>query len=748
MTGSDGLSAGVVPRMLPPRPWLADRDNEKQWGLTEAADAERDEAPCLLWLTGVPGVGKSALAVSLAYMLMGRCPDGQFYYELGGSTADGPVNPAEVLAAFLRQLGVPRDEIPDSLIERQASFRNKTFGRRVLLVLDDAASLPQVKELLPSSRRAVVIVTSIARHTGTRIAGFDERNLDELDPSFSTELVARYLGDERVANEPEATEELISVCGRLPLGLEVMCGVIASRPHRRLADFVAPLAADPARTYHRFVGDSRLFVPFDFVLRSHSDDLARAYLTLSLHYGPAVRVRVAAGMLGCPMSEAQDVLDDLVQANLLKRLPDGGYRFHAFAAWYVRQRADEELAHDDRVAAVRALVRCRLEWAVGLARSLWPGRPWIGDVFTQVPPTYVEADVQKAAAELQSEQANFRAAIDAAAHIGLAAECAYLALALKQWFYEIGQPADLVPMMEHAAHAAETLDDMPLIIRMQNELGSAYEAAERFDEAILAFDRSEVLARLNCNMVAVASALEWKGIVEGQRGALDRAMELLREARTIAMSAAYDAVLRPRTLALLNMHMGRILECMHRHEEAAQLSEAAMHYFRDHAEPANAFRAALTLNDALVPLGRIREANAHLTGTMDGIDDARFRPQRLRAWQAMATNGRALGELTGALTCLKRAAALARDLGLVTPELTNIVSIADLHAELGNTEAAEQVLRHARDTAATLGVVADRIALLRAIAAIYEKLGHGNTARACRTDADTLARQLNDGELY
>ena len=263
--------------MLPPQTWLANRDEEKQWGQAQAAAAYRDEKLCLLWLTGVPGVGKSALAVGLAYLLMGLYPDGQFYYELGGSTADGPADPAEVLAAFLRQLGVSRDDVPDALADRKAMFRDKTFGRQILVVLDDAADLPQVKELLPSSRRAVVIVTSIAQHTGAKIAGFDERNLDVLQPSFSTELVTRYLGVERVTNEPEAAAELISVCGRLPLGLELMCGVIAGRPHRRLADFVAPLRADPARGYQRFVGDSRLFVPFDFVLRSISRDLAQSY---------------------------------------------------------------------------------------------------------------------------------------------------------------------------------------------------------------------------------------------------------------------------------------------------------------------------------------------------------------------------------------------------------------------------------------------------------------------------------------
>ena len=460
-----------------------------------------------------------------------------------------------------------------------------------------------------------------------------------------------------------------------------------------------------------------------------------------------MRVRVAAAMLGRTLSDAEDVLDDLVQANLLKRLADGGYRFHAFAAWYVRQKADEELSHDDRGAAVRALVTCRLEWAVGLARSLWPGRPWIGDVFTQVPPTYVGAEAHKAAAELEAEQANFRAAVGAAAQIGLAAECAYLGLALKQWFYETGQRNELVAMMECAAEAAEELNDLPLIIRMQNELGTAYEADGRFDDAVLAFHRSEMLAEQARDVVAQVSALAWKGIVEGQRGNMEHAMERLSEARAIAMSDAYDPALRPRMLALLHMHIGRTLESMRRYDEAVRESEAALNYFVDHAEPANTFRSALTLNDALVALGRIREANTQLADTMAGVDDARFRTQRLRAWQAMANNHQALGELADALACLQRARELSRDLGLVVRELTIIVTLSELHGELGNPEAASDLMRNASEAAASLGAVADRVVLLRSMAVAHDKLGDDNAAQTCRDAATTLERQINDGVI-
>lgn len=452
-------------------------------------------------------------------------------------------------------------------------------------------------------------------------------------------------------------------------------------------------------------------------------------------------------MLNQTVEDAGEVLAELTQENLLQRSSDGAYRFHAFAAWYVRRKAEEEMSEAERSAALERLVTYRLEQAVGLAKRLWPKRPWIGEVFERVPRAYRGTDARRAAAaEFEAEETNLRASAELASTMGLAAECAYLALALKQWFYETGQPAVLVPMMERAAEAAGQLDDRPLNILMQNELGTAYELAGRFAEALAAFQRSEMLAREHGDAVAVASAVSWRGIIELQVGNSGRAMELLLAARDITHSAAYGPAGRPRMLALLSMHIGRALHSMGEDEHAVRESEAALTFFaeQDDDESANIFRSASTLNDALVKLGRVREANTRLGDAMSAVDDARLRVQRIGAWRSLAHNHRILGDQARALVCLREARALAHALNLVMLELTIIADLVGLHGEMGDVQAATGLLLNARKAAGALGAVTDRVAVLRSIAACYRNLGDDAAAQSCDDEAIAVTNEIDE----
>src|SRR5262249_19529753 len=193
----------------------------------------------LIAIRGRAGIGKTTLAVHAAHRLRDRYPDGQLYVHLRGMEAS-PLTATEVLARFLRSLGVDRMAIPDDIEERAALYRSRLADRRLLIVLDDAACEAQVRPLLPGTPGCAVLVTSRARLTG--LGGAQLVDLDIYEPEESVELLARVAGPERVAAEPAAAREIVRVCGFLPLAIRVPGARLGARPHSPLS----PLAHHPA----------------------------------------------------------------------------------------------------------------------------------------------------------------------------------------------------------------------------------------------------------------------------------------------------------------------------------------------------------------------------------------------------------------------------------------------------------------------------------------------------------------------
>ncbi|TXS35493.1 BTAD domain-containing putative transcriptional regulator [Streptomyces sp. t39] len=193
--------------------------------LTAPVDSDHT-ATRMAVLTGLPGAGTSALAVHAAHRVRAAFPDGQLYAELDGSGA--PQEPGDVLAGLLRSLGVPSDLIPDGVEERGNLFRSATAGRRILLVLDDAASAEQVRPLLPGDPSCAVLITSGRRLHG--LTGVPHLTVEPLRPSEGLAFLERTLGTERVAGEPAAAARLVELTGGLPLALRCVAGRLATQP--------------------------------------------------------------------------------------------------------------------------------------------------------------------------------------------------------------------------------------------------------------------------------------------------------------------------------------------------------------------------------------------------------------------------------------------------------------------------------------------------------------------------------------
>jgi hypothetical protein len=195
-------------------------------------------------ISGVPGVGKTALAVHWARRVRDRFPDGQLYLNLRGYAAGRPLRPVDALATFLAALGVPATEVPDEVDAAAALYRSVLADQRVLVLLDNAGHADQVRPLLPGGRGCLV-VTSRARLAGlAALDGAVPLRLDLLTPAESLRLLTRLLGADRMRAEPEASAELADLCGHLPLALCIAAASLCTHPGRSVADYAVRLRGD------------------------------------------------------------------------------------------------------------------------------------------------------------------------------------------------------------------------------------------------------------------------------------------------------------------------------------------------------------------------------------------------------------------------------------------------------------------------------------------------------------------------
>ena len=374
-------------------------------------------------LTGMAGVGKTALAVSWAHQVADRFPDGQLFVDLlGFHHLNAPLEPAEVLRGFLIALGVPPARIPEGTAERAALYRSTLASRRVLIVLDNARDAEQVRPLLPGSSDCLVLVTSRNRLTGLAAAdGAQLVDLRGLTERASYGLLARSLGGERVMAEPAALDELIGLCAGLPLALCNAVARAAVRPDLPLAMLVAEMRDEGGRLDALETGESATSVRAVFSLScAKLDDLASSvFLMLGLHPGPEIAVPAAAALTGLEKSKAQAALAKLCDEHLLTEHAHGRYACHELLQAYAAEAVSIRRGEAERHAAVGRMLDYYLHTARAASVMLFPHLApcELGGLrHGTVPETF--DDVGQAAQWALNERFTLLAAINQAAEAG------------------------------------------------------------------------------------------------------------------------------------------------------------------------------------------------------------------------------------------------------------------------------------------------------------------------------------------
>jgi DNA-binding SARP family transcriptional activator/tetratricopeptide (TPR) repeat protein len=369
LRGETGILAGArpVPAQLP--------GVVSQFAGRAAELAELDRAAGsheLLALAGTAGVGKTALAVHWAHRVAAAYPDGQLYVNLRGYDPEQPLDPADALAGFLLGLGLAEADVPAGLTDRAARLRTELAGRRLLIVLDNAASTEQVRSLLPGAPGCRTVVTSrdalaglVALHGAYRI------DLDPLPLPDATALLRRLLGP-RADAEPVAVAELAERCDRLPLALRVAAELVASRPGADVARLVNELADQAGRLELLDAGgDPRAAVTavFSWSLRHLPADQATAFALVGLHPGD-FDTYAAAALAGIDHGTAGRTLAALARAHLIHPAPGGRYGMHDLLRAYAAGEA--KAGSVDLIAAGTRLFDYYLGTAATAMDTLFP----------------------------------------------------------------------------------------------------------------------------------------------------------------------------------------------------------------------------------------------------------------------------------------------------------------------------------------------------------------------------------------
>ena len=316
----------------------------------------------VVFLTGPGGVGKSTVALTVAHSAGDLFPGGRLYADLRGTQA-GPVDPHDVAGWWLHALGVGGAELPDDPDERIAALRSQAGDRRLLLVLDDAATEEQVRPLLVGAPGSATVITS-RRHLGA-LVGVARWAVPMLSPDDSRRLLAEIAGADRVVREPAAAAAIAERCGHLPLALCVVAARLSVRPEWTLADIERRLAEQSGRLDVLAVGDLNVRATIGLSYHTLGPAARRLLRRLGLIDFPDWPAWLAGELTGAATAaEVDRTVDELVDSHLvvpLGRDPVGQARFrlHALVADFARERADVE---DDEPTRSAALARSLRGW--------------------------------------------------------------------------------------------------------------------------------------------------------------------------------------------------------------------------------------------------------------------------------------------------------------------------------------------------------------------------------------------------
>lgn len=363
-----------VPRQLPASPRAFTGRVRELAALTEALHHTGESTTTVISaIGGAAGIGKTALALHWAHQHTDQFPDGQLFANLHGfePTAE-PTPPEQAVRGFLATLGVDPRSIPANLDTQTGLYRSLVAGKRLLIVLDNAADSTQLSPLLPGSPTCTVLVTSRHRLSGLAITGVRLLELGVLSDSDARHLLAAHLGDDRLAAQPEAVDELLRWCAGLPLAMSIIAARAAAHPDFPLTALAGELHDATTRLEALDAGEltTNLRTVLDSSYQALDPDAATLFGLLGLAPGADIGLLAATNL----MTTARPLLRQLETASLVQQHMPNRYRMHELVRLYATEQAERELPDKVRDSTLRRLTYFYLRTAHTADRLLHPQR--------------------------------------------------------------------------------------------------------------------------------------------------------------------------------------------------------------------------------------------------------------------------------------------------------------------------------------------------------------------------------------
>ena len=672
--------------------------------LDRLALADRDGPPTALRVvvvSGTAGVGKTTLAVHWGHRVCDRFADGQLYVNLRGYDPERPVPAGDALAGLLRSLGLPAEAVPVGLAERAARFRSMLANRRMLLLLDNAASVEQVRPLLPGIGSCVVLVTSRDAMAGLVAGhGADRIVLDLLPLPDAVALFTRLLPS-RVDTEPEAAAALAVQCARLPLALRIAAELALMRGTAPLATLVGELT-DQHRRLDLLTTGADAHTDVGAVLSWSYGHLpepaARMFRLLGLHPGPDIDSYALAALCAEDLAATRREVDVLARAHLVRRCDDERYVLHDL----LRAYAARLVALDDEQTRGRALDRLLAYYrdtAQVAAETLYPAeRHRLVAAAGPGSPGPALDTAGVSLAWLDAERANLVATAVHAGRHGRPEHTTALTMVLLRYLEGGGHHDEATTLHTHALRSAALVGDLRAEAHLETNFAVILAQQGRYPDAVRRLERAAGLAEKISDPAAQARAVGNLGHVYQRQGRYRDAAERLAEAITWCRVAG-DATGEARALG----NLGQVLLRQARHAEAGVRLQAAVDITRRIGDAVGEAYALISLGH--IALGR---GEYGLTAQLCQTALALCRRSNEPAGEGYALDGLGLarlgqGDHAGALDLIRQSLATFSQLGERAGEANAGNSLGEALAAAGKLDQARAHHTSAFSLAAEIG---------------------------------------------
>jgi tetratricopeptide (TPR) repeat protein/transcriptional regulator with XRE-family HTH domain len=604
---------------------------------------------------GMAGVGKTAVALHWAHEQAGHFPDGQLYANLRGFDPTGaPSSAATVVRSFLEALGVSLARIPIDVEAQFGLYRSMLVGKRMLIVLDNAGDVSQVRSLIPGSAGCMVLVTSRSQLTELiALDGAASLTVGLLTVEEARELLARRLGAERIAREREAADTVIALCGRLPLALNIAAAHALTRPAMLLSQLAGELGDARRRLDVLSAGPDGADVRavFSWSYCKLSAPAARLFRLLGLHPGPDVSLAAVASLAGLDNHETRRVLGEMTAAHVITEHVPGRYMLHDLLRMYAAEQARGHESEDEQRSGIQRMLDHYLCTAHAAAMMFGTHREPL-----RLPESCAKAsgeqlaDYASAASWCKAEEAVLTAAITCAANAGFATHAWQLAWSIETFPDWWRRWQDLAATSEIVLAAAARAADVTGQAHAHHHLGKALARGGRYQEARGHLQRAvALLARLRDRLTqadAELSLVEALCELDELAPALARSAHALRLYQAVGHHAGQARALNcvGWVHLLLRRYQPGLAYCERAVELARQADDPYMRYLQVSALDSIGYAHHL-LGHHAVAVARYRQAlRAHPaegeTGVMavvldhlgDSYEAGGARADALRSW--------------------------------------------------------------------------------------------------------------------